>query len=291
MFQIKIYDPKDCFRMKTGFKVIALDIDGTLLTKQQKISALTWQAIKHTQKKGIKLILVTGRHHMMATSLHAQLELDTPIICANGAYIYDPNQKKITEGSPLNFEQKLQLIPLIEKYAFDVICYYTNGIGHQPQNRLIQKAKMYFDSKPEEVAPIFFEHYTIGHLLGFEDELWKMDLINSDPAAIDSFIAELSSEHSFEFHRTSKNGLEIMDYHNSKGSRLHSWVIKRGFDMSQVIAFGDNQNDISMLSQVGLGVAMGNATDEVKQSSHCLTKSNEEDGIALLLAEVLSLSL
>lgn len=277
--------------MNTRFKVIALDIDGTLLTKQQKISILTEQALVYAKQSGFQLILVTGRHHMMANTVHEQLELETPIICANGAYIYEPKRQKIIEGTSLDYHQKIQLIPLIEKYAFDVICYFTDGIGHQPNNRLVQKAKMHFEANIHELAPKFMEYETLQKLFGIDQTLWKVDLIHHDAAAIDAFITEITAEHAIEFHRTSNNGLEIMHHKNSKGARLHSWVKKQGIDMSQVIAFGDNQNDISMLTQVGLGVAMGNAVDAVKECAHCLTRSNEDDGIAVLLAEKLSFPL
>jgi Cof subfamily protein (haloacid dehalogenase superfamily) len=277
--------------MNTGFKVIALDIDGTLLTNQQKITTLTAQALEYAKQLGIQLILVTGRHHMMANTVHKQLELKTPIICANGAYIYEPKEQKIIEGTSINHNQKIQLVQLIEKYAFDVIVYFTDSIGHQPNNRLIQKAKAYFETDVDELTPRFMEYETLPQLFSIDHILWKIDLIHHDASVIDAFITEITPAHAIKFHRTSHNGLEVMHHQNSKGARLHSWVNRQGFDMSQVIAFGDNQNDISMLTQVGLGVAMGNAVDVVKQCSHRITKSNEEDGIGLLLAEILSFRL
>jgi hydroxymethylpyrimidine pyrophosphatase-like HAD family hydrolase len=78
-------------------------------------------------------------------------------------------------------------------------------------------------------------------------------------------------------------GLEIVNRGNSKGNRLAEWVAHRGLTLEQVIAFGDNHNDISMFQQVGLGVAMGNAAAEIRQQAHFVTGSNDDDGIAAAL--------
>lgn len=273
--------------MNGQYKIIALDIDGTLLTSQNKVSPQTKQALEHSRSSGIDIILVTGRHHMMTTSLHTFLELKTPIICANGAYIYDPENQKITEGTEISRNQRINLFPLIKKYSFDVIFYFTDSIGYQPDNRLIQKAKAYFDENTKEPAPNFLMFETLHQLFELDKALWKIDLIHPDATAIDAFISETTPEYNLELQRTSFNGLEIIHHKNNKGSRLHSWVYKQGIDMSQVIAFGDNQNDISMLTKVGLGVAMGNASDMVKRCAQRLTKSNDDDGIAAVLAEIL----
>lgn len=272
--------------MNSQFKLIALDIDGTLVTNQQQITNRTWQILQQVKESGIQIILVTGRHHMMARSVYKTLNLDTPIICANGAYIYSVKKEEIIEGSCLSSAQKFQLLPLIEKFNFDVIAYFTDGIGYQPDNHLVLNAKNYFDNHSTEMTPNFCEYPQLNQLLTIEKDLWKIDLIHKNELAVDAFIEEITTEHAIEFHRTSKNGIEIMNQKNSKGIRLTNWVVSQGFCMSEVIAFGDNQNDISMLTQVGLSVAMGNATESVKQSSHMITKTNEEDGIAEVLSDI-----
>ena len=83
--------------------------------------------------------------------------------------------------------------------------------------------------------------------------------------------------------RTAPNGLEIVNIGSSKGNRLAEWVAGKGIALDQVIAFGDNHNDISMFQQVGLGVAMGNATPEIQQYADFVTCSNDDSGIASAL--------
>lgn len=83
------------------FQAIALDMDGTLLTRDHKISSATRAALARARAHGIKVLLVTGRHFMTARPFHHELALDTPIICSNGAYLYDPVQEQILTGDPL----------------------------------------------------------------------------------------------------------------------------------------------------------------------------------------------
>ena len=113
--------------------------------------------------------------------------------------------------------------------------------------------------------------------------MWKIELSHATTSAIDEFIAALPSELAITYDRTAPNGLEIVNRGNSKGNRLAEWVAHRGLTLEQVIAFGDNHNDISMFQQVGLGVAMGNAAAEIRQQAHFVTGSNDDDGIAAAL--------
>lgn len=78
--------------------VIALDMDGTLLSSGHQVTEKTANAIQQARKKGIEVILVTGRHHMMAYPVHHQLALDTPLICANGAYVFDTKNQQIASS-------------------------------------------------------------------------------------------------------------------------------------------------------------------------------------------------
>ena len=83
------------------YKAIALDMDGTLLTRDHQISSATRAALAQARAHGIKVLLVTGRHFMTARPFHHELALDTPLICSNGAYLYDPAQGRILAGDPL----------------------------------------------------------------------------------------------------------------------------------------------------------------------------------------------
>lgn len=265
--------------------VIALDMDGTLLTSEHSVTPETIDALQQARSKGIEVILVTGRHHMMACPTHHQLKLDTPLICANGAYIYDAQTEQITIGKPLQSWQWHQLFPLIDSLKLDAICHFSDGIGHRPDNEHVHKIKDHLCHLPSgfNKYPNFIEHRSLATLCETHIPLWKIELSHATAKGIDSFIAALPENLAINYDRTAPNGLEIVNMGNSKGNRLAEWVVNRGMNLEQVIAFGDNHNDISMFQKVGLGVAMGNATPEVQQYADFVTCSNDDSGIASAL--------
>lgn len=265
--------------------VIALDMDGTLLTSEHSVTPETIDALQQARSKGIDIILVTGRHHMMASPTHHQLALDTPLICANGAYIFDAQTGQITTGKPLQTWQWQQLLPLIESLNLDAICHFSDGIGHRPDNEHILKIKNLLCGPASGLKPYprFIEHTSLSALCETHIPLWKIELSHTTVKSIDAFIAALPEGMEINYDRTAPNGLEIVNAGNSKGNRLAEWVMTRGIDLEQVIAFGDNHNDISMFQKVGLGVAMGNATPEVQQYADFVTCSNDDSGIASAL--------
>lgn len=267
----------------TTIAAIALDMDGTLLSSDHQVTERTADAIQQARSKGIKVILVTGRHHMMAYPVHHQLALDTPLICANGAYVFDAKKQQITQGMPLLPSQWLQLIPLIESLKLSAICHFSSGIGHQPNNKLVSKIIKMARSLPSHLRPRFIEHHSIADLCNAQTPLWKIELSHASASIIDVFIATLPSELAITYDRTAPNGLEIVNKGNSKGNRLAEWATQEGLRLDQIIAFGDNHNDISMFQQVGLGIAMGNAPTEIQSQAHFVTGSNDNDGIVAAL--------
>lgn len=263
--------------------VIALDMDGTLLSSDHQVTEKTVNTLQQAREKGIEVILVTGRHHMMAYPVHDQLALDTPLICANGAYVFDTHRQQITTGAPLYDWQWQQLVPLIESHQLNAICHFSSGIGHQPENEHVDRVKKLVRVLPSHQRPHFIEHESIATLCHTHTPLWKIELSHPTVSAIDKFIAALPDGLAIAYDRTAPNGLEIVNAGNSKGNRLAEWVTSRGLMLEQVMAFGDNHNDISMFRQVGLGVAMGNATKEIQRQAHFVTASNDHDGIAVAL--------
>lgn len=263
--------------------VIALDMDGTLLSSDHEVTAKTAAAIQDARNKGIKVILVTGRHHMMAYPIHHQLALDTPLICANGAYVFDADKKQITHGMPMTSPQWQQLIPLIESFRLSAMCHFSSGIGHQPNNKLVKKVMKMSRSLPSHLRPRFIERQSIAELCHTQTPLWKIELSHASASAVDEFIALLPNDLAITYDRTAPNALEIVNEGNSKGNRLAEWATGEGLRLDQIIAFGDNHNDISMFQQVGLGIAMGNAPAEIQAQAHFVTGSNDNDGIVAAL--------
>ncbi|MGL5321350.1 MAG: HAD family hydrolase, partial [Aeromonas veronii] len=112
------------------YKAIALDMDGTLLTRDHKISSATRAALAQARAHGIKVLLVTGRHYMTARPFHHELALDTPLICSNGAYLYDPVQNRILSGNPLAAAPLTELLAAVEAQQMGALFHLSEGIGY-----------------------------------------------------------------------------------------------------------------------------------------------------------------
>lgn len=97
------------------YQVVAFDLDGTLLNSQGQILAANKQAIQTVRDKGIKVVLVTGRHHTAVKPYYYELGLETPIVCCNGTYIYQPQTDEVIAGNPFSKEEALNFLDIAEK--------------------------------------------------------------------------------------------------------------------------------------------------------------------------------
>ena len=105
-------------------------------------------------------------------------------------------------------------------------------------------------------------------------------LKQKEDAGFHAFLAEVEADAGLNFEWSGGNRVDVTQADNSKGARLAEWIASRGIDASEVIAFGDHHNDISMLRMAGLGVAMGNSDDVVKSNARWVAGSNDTDAIA-----------
>lgn len=263
----------------SGISVIALDIDGTLLRTDHRISTTTKSFLQSLTPAGYQVILVTGRHHQMALPVYRELALATPLICANGAYTYDFSKQCIVDGQPLTDQQWHHLDPLIQRYELEVICHCTTGVafisGNNRVRRLFQRFAIFF---PDQV-PTFYEHKSLSALHRKRGPIWKLELQHNNPRAIEQFMSHLSDHLSVQAYRTDPYSVEISPKPSSKFHALSHWLGSQGLSAQHAAAFGDNLNDLEMLQGVGMGIAMGNAASAAKDAARYTTLTNDEDGI------------
>ncbi|ECZ0852795.1 pyridoxal phosphatase [Salmonella enterica] len=265
------------------FQVIALDLDGTLLTPQKTILSESILALQNARKSGAKIVIVTGRHHVAIHPFYQALDLDTPTICCNGALLYDYVGKRVLASDTLHPEQATQLVSLLDAhnvyglmYADDVM-FYSQVTGH------ITRTETWARSLPEHQRPVFKHVNSLGAAVHDVDNIWKFALTGSDIDKLKNFAQIVKSEIGLTCEWSWHDQVDIAQIGNSKGKRLTQWVESMGLSMKDVIAFGDNLNDVSMLQSAGLGVAMGNAVDEVKACADLVIGSNTEPSIAEIL--------
>lgn len=263
-----------------NYKVIALDLDGTLLTPEKKILPESLIALKNARQSGAKVVIVTGRHFVAIHPFYQALELDTPAICCNGALLYDYQRKEVIASAPLQPEQALHLIDLLDTYNIHGLMYADDAMIYQEPSGHIIRTENWGKSLPESQRPTFRKVESLRAVAQEVNAIWKFALTDTDIPKLKKFGDVVESKLGLACEWSWHDQVDIAQNGNSKGKRLAQWVESQGLSMNQVIAFGDNFNDLSMLKSAGLGVAMGNADDEIKANADLVIGSNVEFGIA-----------
>lgn len=266
-------------------KALAFDLDGTLLNAKGQILESSKKAIQQAREKGITVFLVSGRHHTAMKPYYHELQLDTPMICCNGTYLYNPKNNEVSFANPLPVPQCEKVIEIAEKHNLHLLMYSRDAMNYGKLNPHMEKFLKWVNSCPVEVRP---EVNQIDNFKAIYQDpnqpIWKFVISSPNREDMENAVKELPvSEFSCEWSWIDR--VDIANNGNSKGGRLLELLKQWNIDPENVIAFGDNHNDISMLKVVGLGVAMGNAEDEVKSQAKKVTTTNDEDGIAQVIAE------
>lgn len=261
-------------------RVIALDLDGTLLTPQKTLLPSSLEALKRAQEAGYQLLIVTGRHHVAIHPFYQALALDTPAICCNGTYLYDYKAKKVLQADPLPVPQALQLIDLLDEHAIHGLMYVDDAMLYERPTGHVIRTSNWAQALPEAQRPVFTQVPSLAQAAREVNAIWKFALTGEDTGKLNDFATQVEQTLGLECEWSWHDQVDIARKGNSKGKRLTEYVESIGGSMKDVIAFGDNYNDISMLEAAGTGVAMGNADDAVKARANVVIGDNTTNSIA-----------
>jgi Cof subfamily protein (haloacid dehalogenase superfamily) len=267
-------------------KLLALDIDGTLLNSRGELTPRTRARIEAARERGVLVALVTGRRFSSARQLTEELgfALSVPLVSHNGALTKNIATLETISFHPFELETAREVVRLGREHGVDVICCddpHGLGVmvleGVSPDNKALHR---YLDKYRDSVSEV-------GDLLEYLDHAPIQIMFSGRCARMDDFAEELKTaigeQVSLFRTRYLKADLTILDALSpvaSKGDGLAAVAEAHGIRREEVMAVGDNHNDITMLRYAGVGVVMGNAEDELKQMGFALTASNEEDGVA-----------
>ena len=268
------------------FKLVALDIDGTLLNKERAISAYTQKTIKALPPE-VKVILISSRMPKAMRYLQQDLAVvDMPIIAYNGGLILsDDNVISSTGvdldafGQLLKYNQDLGLHLSLyheDEWYAPQVDFWTEREQHNTKSTAVIKSnsEVYERWKTEGKTP---------HKIMCMGEEEKVDVFYT--------LLEDNLNDSIHLYRSKPTYIEISPKSTDKLKALKHLLEANypSISLKEVIAFGDNYNDIDMLKHVGLGVAMGNAKPELKQVADLVTESNVNDGVATQLETLFNL--
>ncbi|AJI95607.1 Cof-like hydrolase family protein [Yersinia ruckeri] len=267
------------------YRVIALDLDGTLLDHQKRILPESLTALAEARAAGVKVVVVTGRHHVAIHPFYQALELDTPAICCNGTYLYDYRAKKVLASDPLAPQQAVQVIQRLEHAEIHGLMYIDDAMLYQHLNGHVSRSLNWAENLPEHQRPDIIHVDSLHQAAHSATAIWKFATSHADTTKLQAFAKMVEEEMGLACEWSWHDQVDIAQAGNSKGKRLQQWVKSQGLEMKDVIAFGDNFNDLSMLETAGLGVAMGNSVDAIKQRADLVITDNEKPGIAAVIRQ------
>ncbi|MDU6409843.1 MAG: pyridoxal phosphatase [Yersiniaceae bacterium] len=262
------------------YRVIALDLDGTLLDRQKRILPESLKAIQAAREQGVTVLVVTGRHHVAIHPFYQALKLDTPAICCNGTYLYDYQNRKVLASDPLREDLAQEVITMLDHSKIHGMLYVDNAMLYERPTDHVLRSLAWAETLPEAQRPTILQVNSLREAAKEADAIWKFATTHPDLKALKAFTIDVEEKLGLACEWSWHDQVDVAKGGNSKGKRLQAWVEAQGMTMKDVLAFGDNYNDLSMLETAGLGVAMGNADDYIKERAARVIGTNEEPGIA-----------
>lgn len=268
-----------------NYKLIATDMDGTLLTDENLVGDRTIDSIRKAEEIGKITVLATGRMMKSAINYATRVGLKNPIISCNGAIITDKNQNIIYGG---NIDH--DLVRKIDKIARENEMYYHfYGEEKLYTAQYIDQIDEFYnkDATEEELIEIV-EFKKVDDVLSRGIKVYKFLFLDSDLDKLAKVKEELEETKGLNISKSGTHNLEITREDVSKGNSLEILTRILGINIDEVIAIGDNENDISMLKKAGLSVAMKNATLKAKSVADIESEyDNNNDGVGIVIEKYL----
>ena len=283
-------------------KVIAADMDGTLLGSDHLVSKNTEAAVIDGCNKGLRFMVVTGRNFVSALQALDFTQIRCDYIVSSGAQIRD-RDKNIVSTIYLPEEECEYLYRKIKEYHIGMMfCSemenYMLGTWEEVDEGILNYIKYFHETaskeelKKTELYKLMWEKTKV--FSSYEemkekgDPITKFFLVSEDTKLLASIKKEIEKNKVLAVSSSFKYNLEITDYKAQKGPVLKEYIESLGYSMDEVLVVGDSLNDMSMMEmKFGATVAMANADEEIKKVAKYETKSNEEDGVAYIINEII----
>lgn len=272
------------------YKLLALDLDGTVLNSDHQISQPLIETINKLPDD-IVVMIVTGRHHTAAKPYFDQLKLTAPIICCNGTYIYDFQTASVIQENSIPKEQARKFLSLCDQYNLKKIMYVTNSMLYDESNPMkdMETLAQWAQSFPENDRPSILKINDFETPIRESEYVWKF-VVEGEDENIESLFENTFIQREFSAEQSFVNRFDLANKGNTKGNRLTEYIESIGIAPKQVVAIGDNHNDISMIEIAGMGVTLDHAEEAIKEAADFVINSNNDDqhGLANFIQSVFS---
>lgn len=260
-----------------AIRLLAVDLDDTLLNEESKVSEANIKAIQEAVARGVIVTIATGRMFESAQKIARQIGLDVPLIAYNGALVQSAISEEVLMKTCVDEEAASAVLAMFREQGWYIQLYRDDTL--------------YVDTKTDDTRDYERRVDTVAVAIGdalYEDPsgILKMLAVN-DVDKLDRVeeIVQSTFRGKIFAPRSRPRLLELVNAKVNKGEALRCVAEHFGVKQDEVMAIGDSNNDVAMLEYAGLGVAMGNASPRVKKVAQVITASNEEDGVAKAIAE------
>ena len=242
-------------------KMVVTDIDGTILKKDFTISNNVINTIKKLTQNNIKVVLATGRMYCAAVKIANMLDINTPLICYQGALI----------KNFYNNDNTLYIDPVKPNLAFEILNVLKTKNIH---TNLYLNDRLFCENDNQII-----KDYTNKRLIPYS-EVNKILAIDNDSQVIENLTSELKNKYNDSLYvvRSTKNFCEISSKNSNKGLAVKFLANLFKINKNEILAIGDEDNDIDLLKSADYKIAMGNASEKLKANADFITKSIDEDG-------------
>lgn len=271
-------------------RLVASDMDGTLLNRYGKVSSLNIAAIEALKRKNIGFVVCTGRSFADASSPLKEAGISCDIICMNGAAVFDSYGRQLRK-QPLLKGQVNRILNICRPFSvlYDFMTEegsYTTSTMEDFRKSFEDKIflPMVSDEHTYETIAKRFHFTTEEVLLGSSWEIYKMSVVHENPEILMLIRCALEKEEGISVASSAPSNLELTHIGAQKGSVLMEYATSTNIHPREILAIGDSENDLSMLSlPLGYTIAMGNASEVIKRSARLITRNNDEDGVAVAI--------
>lgn len=266
------------------YKILATDMDGTLLNSKKEVTKETFDAIQEAKKQGKKIVLATGRPLPGVVPYLNELNLNEEgdyVICFNGALVQEVKTKKIISNIEMSYDDFKLIYEFAKKHNTNIhINTPTNLIipDENPSKYTLVEANL------NKIDVVHLDEKDINENINF----CKI-MITDEAEVLEYIIKEIPKEifEKYTIVRSAPFFLEFLNKDANKGNALKTLCNYLNIDIKDAIAVGDEENDQHMIKYAGLGVAMANARDSIKEIANHITSTNNENGVCKVIEEFL----
>ena len=274
------------------YRVLALDIDGTLLDGEGRLRSRTIEAVHRAARAGIRPVLCTGRRYRRALPIAEQLEIDSPLVCNSGALVKEPRGHRTLWRADLPGQVAKDILDLL-RLRDELAVSFTDRplgdfdfvVGEARSGRplfddYLDRNRSHAEVDPDWTTRSDIDHY---HLCAIGTRPTMLDLegaiLERTSGSVQTFVQKSP--------KYAGTMCEVLRQDANKWAALLQIARIWGVEPGEICAVGDDMNDVPMLRGAGLGVAMGHANPDVLGAADLVTGSDREDGVAMLIDDVL----